>query len=167
EEAGEAAEDEGESEGEDTRQAAEGGPREDGESRRRRRRGRRGGRRNRRPGEEGAERIEANGDASAAMVSDEAFEAAAEAPASESVVEPLSPEQLHGRAVADEEPTAEPAGKPRRARRTRKAADADATVQDAPAETVEEEAPKKRSRARKKAAPADQAAAAAEVPAPA
>lgn len=101
------------------------------------------------------------------MVSDEAIEAAAEVPASEFVVQPATPEQLHGRAVADEEPVAEAPAKPKRARRTRKAADADAAVQDATAETVEEEAPKKRTRARKKAAPADEAAAAAEAPVPA
>jgi ribonuclease E len=169
EEAGEAAEEEGE----ETAVAAEGGAREDSESRRRRRRGRRGGRRNRRPGEEGVERIEANGDASAAAVSDEAIteeearEAAAEVTASEFVVAPATPEQLHGRAVGDEEPVAEAPAKPKRARRTRKSADADATVQDAPAEAVEKPAPKPRRSRKPKAEAAAEPAPAIEVAAPA
>src|SRR5690606_20025294 len=112
--------------------AANGESREDGdEHRRRRRRGRRGGRRNRRPGEEAVERIEANGDASAAQVTDDAA-FAEDAGASP---EAATAEELHGRAVGDEEPVeaGEPVSKPNRTRRTRKAADADAVVQDEPA----------------------------------
>jgi ribonuclease E len=106
---------------------------DNGEPRRRRRRGRRGGRRNRRPDENG-ERIGANADPApvSAAAPDE------EAPSTSVAAE--SPEQLHGRAVGDEEPVAEPAEKPKRARRTRKSADADAAVQDAPSGAAADEA---------------------------
>jgi ribonuclease E len=136
-------------EGEAQPRYANGATREEGEGdRRRRRRGRRGGRRNRRPSEEAVERIEANGDASAAMVSDEAVGLeAAEAPLPETIGEPLPAEMLHGRAVGDEEPGGE--AKPKRARRTRKSPDADATVQDEPA-AVEEAATKRAPRGRRR-----------------
>jgi ribonuclease E len=128
----------------------------DGDPRRRRRRGRRGGRRNRRPGEEAVERIEANGDASAAHVSDETLGAEpAEVSAPELATEPLVATMLHGPAVGDEEPGG--AAKPRRARRTRKTADAEAVVQDAPVaeEGAAERAPRGRGRGRKREAPAE------------
>ena len=152
----------GDEDEEGAEEALEGTPRDDSDGlRRRRRRGRRGGRRNRRPGEESAERIEANGDASAAMVSDEAADAiAVEAEAPAAVAEPVTAEQLHGRAVGDEEPVAEAPAKPKRARRTRKSPDADANVQDAPVEAAEEPAPKPRRRRKTKAETEAEAAAA-------
>jgi ribonuclease E len=142
--------------------AANGGRHEngEGEQRRRRRRGRRGGRRNRRPGEEAVERIEANGDASAAVVSDEASGAEqSDLDLAETVAEPLEATMLHGRAVGDEDPGGET--KPRRSRRTRKTADADAVVQDEPAaeEGSAERAPRGRGRGRRREAPAEAEAA--------
>jgi ribonuclease E len=103
---------------------------EDEEPRKRRRRGRRGGRRNRRPGDEAAERIEANGDASVARAPDG---------------EDVSDEPLAATAGAADEaaPDVEPdvaVAKPKRARRTRKSPDAAATVQDSPIETEVEAA---------------------------
>ena len=139
----------------------------EGETRRRRRRGRRGGRRNRRPGEEAVERIEANGDASAAHVSDETIGVEPlETGLPETITEPLEATMLHGRAVGDEDPGGE--AKPRRSRRTRKTADADAVVQDEPAakEASPERAP--RGRGRRREAPAEvEAAVTAAEPAPA
>ena len=132
--------------------------REEGEEpRKRRRRGRRGGRRNRRPGEEGMDRIEANGDASAAAIeaSEEPEEAAQEA------VAEMAPAPAVSETVAEA-----PAEKPKRARRTRKSADAESAVQDAapeaPAEPEIEVAPKPKRTRKTKAA----AVIAAEAPAP-
>ncbi len=132
--------------------------REEGEEpRKRRRRGRRGGRRNRRPGEEGMDRIEANGDASAAAIeaSEEPEEAAQEA------VAEMAPAPAVSETVAEA-----PAEKPKRARRTRKSADAESAVQDAapeaPAEPEIEVAPKPKRTRKPKAA----AVIAAEAPAP-
>jgi len=138
------------------------GPHDDSEEpRKRRRRGRRGGRRNRRPGEEGMDRIEANGDASAAAVTEEPAEEA------EEIVREVVAEMAPAPAVS--EPAAEaPVEKPKRARRTRKSPDAESTVQDAAPEPAAAEpeiavAPKPKARTRKpKAAPVVEA----EAPAP-
>jgi ribonuclease E len=115
--------------------------------RRRRRRGRRGGRRNRREGEGNGEVRETNGVESAVPMSDDGTDRvvaavlAQDAIAEDSGVEPDI-------SVAEPE---EGEAKPRRARRSRKAADAEANVQDAV--TAEAEAaPRGRSR-RPKAAP--------------
>ena len=102
---------------------------DDDQPRRRRRRGRRGGRRNRRPEDEAADRIESNGDASAASVSevvDDADEADNAADVSVATTDAPAGEALHGRAVDDEEPVAE---KPKRARRSRRKADADTAAE--------------------------------------
>jgi len=154
---------EGDSGAEEVHEAGE--HHEDGEEpRKRRRRGRRGGRRNRRPGEDVTERIEANGDASAAAVGDELAEEAEEAarlPEAVAVAEPVP-------AVVEATPEPEveaPAEKPKRARRTRKSADAESAAQDAApeaaaaAEEVEEVVAAKPKRTRKpKAAPVAEAA---------
>jgi len=108
---------------------------ENGEPRRRRRRGRRGGRRNRRENGE----VRENGAAEAA--SPDTAEA--------------SPEEVGG--VEDAEPASEdmaPAddnadARPRRARRSRKSADADAAVQDAPADESAEGNRRPRGRGRR------------------
>jgi len=161
------AEEAGEEGEEQPRAAQPAGPREDGEEpRKRRRRGRRGGRRNRRPGEEGMDRIEANGDASAAAIgaSEEPEEAMQEA------VAEMAPAPVVSEAVAEA-----PAEKPKRARRTRKSPDAESTVQDAAPEAAAEpeivaEVVTKPKRTRKpKAAPvveAEAPAPEAEAPAP-
>ncbi|MEQ1900685.1 MAG: ribonuclease E/G, partial [Devosia sp.] len=121
--------------GDEPAQTSDGPRDENGEPRRRRRRGRRGGRRNRRPGEEGTE-IRANGDASeTALNGDE------NAPMMEPAAEALASEP--GDAAV------EPEAKPKRARRSRKAADADAVAQDAIVGDTEIAAPKPKSRARK------------------
>ncbi|MHB1102918.1 MAG: Rne/Rng family ribonuclease [Devosia sp.] len=156
-------------EGEEAPRASQSaGPREDSdEPRKRRRRGRRGGRRNRRPGEEATDRIEANGDASAAAVSEESAETLEAAGLAQDVMAELAPAPSVAEAVAGT-----PAEKPKRARRTRKSPDAESTVQDAapeaPAEPEIEVAAKPKGRTRKpKAAPVVEAEAPApEAPAP-
>ena len=157
---------------------ANGGLDENGEPRRRRRRGRRGGRRNRRPGEE-------NGVAGGESTSESV------APMSEEGAEPVAAVAVHDAIAAEPEAITdigvvavaeEPEAKPKRARRSRKSADAEAAVQDAipeeapaevAAESPAESPPRPKSRARKpKAAPpagaeAIQPAEAVAVPAPA
>jgi ribonuclease E len=147
-------------EGEDRPVQAANGQRDDadGEGRRRRRRGRRGGRRNRRPGEENGDRVE-NGDRI-----DNAGEPAVAAPVSEVTQETLAAAVLAQDAIAEDagvEPPVSvagesgeeaPAEKPKRARRTRKSADAEAVAQDAPGAVSDEARPKPR-RSRKKDAP--------------
>jgi len=138
---------------------AEGARDENGEGRKRRRRGRRGGRRNRRPGEEGGDRVEgATADAGAAE----------DAPVADAVA--AAPAPVEAAPEAAEAVTDAPAEKPKRARRSRKTADAaepaaeNAPV-EAPAPEVEaapveaEAAPAKKPRARKpKAKPAEETA---------
>ncbi|MDP1730051.1 MAG: ribonuclease E/G, partial [Devosia sp.] len=139
-------------------------PRDDSdEPRKRRRRGRRGGRRNRRPGDEATDRIEAVGDASAAAASEESAENLEAAGLAQDMMAELSP------TPSATEPAAEaPAGKPKRARRTRKSPDAESTVQDAapeaaPAEPEIEVAPKPKGRTRKPKVVAEEAPAPAAV----
>jgi ribonuclease E len=142
---------------------------DNGEPRRRRRRGRRGGRRNRR-GDETGERIAANGEAGAnGHDEDDAARMAVEAVAPSDDVIAAAADLAEEVSVAEPAADEAPAEKPKRARRTRKSADADAAVQDAPveAEAAAEEAPAKPRRSRKKAAPAEEAPAVAEeAPAP-
>ncbi|MDO8359957.1 MAG: Rne/Rng family ribonuclease, partial [Devosia sp.] len=136
---------------------ANGGLDENGEPRRRRRRGRRGGRRNRRPGEEnGVAAGDGQFEPAAAMSEDDA-ESAASVVIHDAIA--AEPEAITDIAVVVA--TDEPEAKPKRARRSRKSADADATVQDAipeeaPAE-VAAEAPARKTRSRKPkaAAPAE------------
>jgi ribonuclease E len=167
------AEAEEEADGEEHAAEAGNGQRDDGngEGRRRRRRGRRGGRRNRRPDE--------NGEASdAAPLSAEAEEAVAaavlaqdaiadtagvEAPIS-ALAEAVPAEAAVAEAaveaapVEEAAPAEEVAEKPKRARRTRKSADAEAVVQDAAPAAEEEVKPKPRTRRKKEAAPPSEAA---------
>jgi len=151
---------------------AEGARDETAEGRKRRRRGRRGGRRNRRPGEENGDRAPEGASVDAAPVGETDGAADAEAVAAAPVV--AAPLTSEPDAV---EPVAEtPAEKPKRARRSRKTADAaaepvaeaaEAVTEAAPAPAVEAEAeaaPVKKPRARKpKAKPAEEAS---EAPAP-
>ncbi len=133
---------------------------------RRRRRGRRGGRRNRREGDAAPG---ANGEATAeptAAISDEGAQRvvaavlAQDAIAAEAGIEP----SVTVLAAAEDAPAATEApaeeAKPKRARRSRKAADADAVVQDAvPAEgEAETVRPKSRSRKPKAAPPTEEQA---------
>ncbi len=158
------AEGEVEGEGEEAHGVANGHHEDGEEPRKRRRRGRRGGRRNRRPGEDVTERIEANGDASAAAVGDEPAEDLEEAaPVPEAVPEAVAIAEAVP-AVAEPVPEAA-AEKPKRARRTRKAADAESTAQDAapeaaaaPEEVAEVVAAKPKRTRKPKAAPAAEAA---------
>ena len=165
----ESTEAEGEDEaGEDQSEARAG---ETGEQRKRRRRGRRGGRRNRRgEGETGQQTTFAGEQPSEADDSEPvSAEAAAEAPEPQAVAEAPAPE------TPAEEPVAE---KPKRARRSRKTAEAaaaeagaaEAVSEAAPAapateEPAAEEKPKRKPRTRKAKAetaePTDSAAAAA------
>ncbi len=135
------------------------GPRdENGEPRRRRRRGRRGGRRNRKPGEENGNGAEAPVEGVAAMSTEGTERVAAAVLAQDAIAADagITPD------ISVVAPDEAPAEKPKRARRSRKSADADATVQDAvpeTAEATEAEAPARpKSRSRKpKAAPPTEA----------
>ncbi|HEX4296818.1 MAG TPA: ribonuclease E/G [Devosia sp.] len=139
--------DDGEPDGDAAPQAD--GPRdENGEPRRRRRRGRRGGRRNRREGEENGAQPDVVAEPAANGMSEESTERvvaavlAQDAIAADAGIEP----------DISVVPAAEGAEKPRRARRSRKSADADAAVQDAVAQDAvpEGENPARpRSRSRK------------------
>jgi ribonuclease E len=145
------ADDEG---GEDRPAQADGAPRGDDGERRRRRRGRRGGRRNRREGE--PVNGNGNGDApeAAAPISEDGTERVVAAVlAQDAIAEEAGVEPPISVVAPEAEPAAE---KPRRARRSRKSADADGEVQDAVTTEAEPEAesPRPRSRSRKpKAAP--------------
>ncbi|MEO6395430.1 MAG: Rne/Rng family ribonuclease [Devosia sp.] len=130
----------------------------DGE-RRRRRRGRRGGRRNRRNGEEGGERQSSASEPSELISEEGADRVAAAVLAQDAIAEDAGVEPDISVVPSADEATP----KPRRARRSRKAADADAVAQDAvPLDSAEAEAsgarPKSSSR-RAKAAPPTEAAA--------
>jgi ribonuclease E len=132
------------------------GPRdENGEPRRRRRRGRRGGRRNRRENGEGAEVT-----AEAGGLSDEASERVAAAVlAQDAIAADVGTEpaiSVHAEAAPGGDAEAETAERPRRARRSRKAADADAVVQDAVAEGENGARPRGRGRRAKAAPPAEE-----------
>lgn len=177
--ADDAAADEGDdAEADEGEVSADGARDENGDSRRRRRRGRRGGRRNRRPFEEGGERPADTGEATEAAGGEEEAVAAVAAPAEKPASEPVAAVAAADEAVAEApaETEAEPA-KPKRVRRTRKTATAEAApAAEAPAaETpaVEAaaadatEAPAKKPRARRKkadAAPAETAPAAEAAP---
>lgn len=131
------------------------------EPKRRRRRGRRGGRRNRRPGDEGTAEVEAT----SAESDDDA--AAASVEGSEETA-PVVAEVSDAAAAAEVEAAPAPA-KPKRTRRPRKSASADAAAQDAPVEAAAEGAddaepaakPKRRTR-KPKAAPVEAEASVAE-----
>ncbi|HVY52584.1 MAG TPA: Rne/Rng family ribonuclease [Devosia sp.] len=147
-------------EGEEPVSQASAAGREDGEPRRRRRRGRRGGRRNRRPAEEaGADQDAAPGPAAEVDgLSDEvttrvaAAVLAQDAIAAESGVEPAI-----SVVSTDAEVGAEDDGeKPRRARRSRKSPDADATVQDAVGEAEALARPRGRGRRGKALPPTEE-----------
>jgi ribonuclease E len=160
---------EGEDEGEDAEIRANGEGEANGENgeRRRRRRGRRGGRRNRR---ENGEPV--NGDAPAEatgevfMSEDGAERVAAAVLAQDAIADDAGVEAPISVVPAEDVP-AEPVAeeKPRRARRSRKSADADGEVQDAVAAETEGDAARPKGRGRRaKAAPPteEQAVAAAE-----
>ena len=140
-----------------------GGLDENGEPRRRRRRGRRGGRRNRRPGEENGDAGSASSEPVAEMSPEGTERVAAAVLAQDAIAADIgiTPDIS---IVAPEAEAEEPAAKPKRARRSRKSADADAAVQDAvpeePAATEESPAesparPKSRSRKPKAAPPTE------------
>jgi ribonuclease E len=109
---------------------------ENGQSRRRRR-GRRGGRRNRRDGETGGLPVEAGASEPTTQMSDEGTERVAAAVlAQDAIAADAGVEPPISVIAPDAEPVEAPAEavaaeKPKRARRSRKSADADAAVQDA------------------------------------
>lgn len=134
---------------------------ENGEPRRRRRRGRRGGRRNRREGEPGYAATDGSVTETVAPMSDEGTERVAAAVlAQDAIASDAGIEPEISVVASDAEIVAE--DKPKRARRSRKSADADAVVQDAvvqdaaPADGESPARPKSRSR-RAKAAPPTEA----------
>jgi len=143
-------------EGEETSEANGTAPRdENGEPRRRRRRGRRGGRRNRREGEgeagNGAEvPVEA-----VSPISDEGAEHVASAVLAQDAIAADAGVEPSVIAASDSEE------KPKRARRSRKSADADGAVQDAVADSESPARPKSRSRRAKAAPPTEEEAIAA------
>ena len=124
---------------------------ENGEPKRRRRRGRRGGRRNRREGEAGTD-AEAPVEAVEAMSEDGTERVASAVLAQDAIAADAGVEPT---ALAPSDATDE---KPKRARRSRKSADADATVQDAVVDGESPARPKSRSRRPKAAPPTEEEA---------
>jgi ribonuclease E len=125
--------DDEEADGEEIAAQANGSLRDEDEPRRRRRRGRRGGRRNRRPAEEaGADQDAAPGPAADAAGLGEEAAPQLDAPGQVAIAADTGAEPAISLVSAGLEADAEPGEeKPRRARRSRKSPDAEATVQDA------------------------------------
>jgi ribonuclease E len=131
---------------------------ENGEPRRRRRRGRRGGRRNRRENGEEVNGSEAPVEAVAPMSDDGVERVAAAVLAQDAIAADAGIEPPISVIAAEEDAGETAEEKPRRARRSRKSADADGAVQDAVTEGDGSPRPRGRGRRTKAAPPTEEEA---------